>query len=75
MVAFLANFGRGIRRSIKGTTGFFRGSVQELKKVRWPNRQEMVNYTSVVLLIVFLLALFFFLIDAGIYQLVRLITK
>ncbi|MBA4603154.1 preprotein translocase subunit SecE [Thermoactinomyces mirandus] len=75
MAAFLVNLGRGIRRSIKGTTGFFRGSVQELKKVRWPNRQEMVNYTTVVLLIVFLLALFFFLIDAGIYQLVRLITK
>lgn len=66
---------RGIRKSVTGTAGFFRGSVQELKKVRWPNRQEMFNYTVVVLLTVILLAVFFFVVDAGIYQLVKLITK
>lgn len=75
MAAFLANIGRGIRKSVSGTTGFFRGSVQELKKVRWPNRQEMVNYTMVVVLTVLVLALFFFIIDQGILQLVRMITK
>ncbi|KFZ39834.1 MULTISPECIES: preprotein translocase subunit SecE [Thermoactinomyces] len=66
---------RGVRKSVSGTAGFFRGSIQELKKVRWPNRQEMFNYTVVVLLIVILLAVFFFVVDAGIYQLVKLITK
>jgi preprotein translocase subunit SecE len=75
MAAFLANIGRGIKKSVSGTSGFFRGSVQELKKVRWPNRQEMVNYTMVVVLTVLVLALFFFIIDQGILQLVRLITK
>ncbi|PRZ13310.1 protein translocase subunit secE/sec61 gamma [Laceyella sediminis] len=75
MAAFLANIGRGIKKSVSGTSGFFRGSVQELKKVRWPNRQEMVNYTMVVVLTVLVLALFFFIIDQGILQLVRMITK
>jgi preprotein translocase subunit SecE len=75
MAAFLGNIGRGIRRSVSGTTGFFRGSVQELKKVRWPGRQEMVNYTLVVLLTVVILSVFFFIIDSGILQLVNLITK
>ncbi|MFC7442678.1 preprotein translocase subunit SecE [Laceyella putida] len=75
MAAFLANIGRGIRKSVSGTSGFFRGSVQELKKVRWPSRQEMVNYTMVVVLTVLVLALFFFVIDQGILQLVRMITK
>ncbi|AUS07615.1 preprotein translocase subunit SecE [Laceyella sacchari] len=75
MAAFLANIGRGIKKSVSGTSGFFRGSVQELKKVRWPNRQEMVNYTMVVVLTVLVLALFFFIVDQGILQLVRMITK
>lgn len=74
-LTFLANLGRGIRKSFNGTVGFFRGSVQELKKVKWPNRQEMVNYTLVVLITVFLLAVFFFIIDSGIFRLVQLITK
>lgn len=74
-MTFLANLGRGIKKSFSGTAGFFRGSVQELKKVKWPSRQEMVNYTLVVLLTVVFLALFFFVIDSGIFHLVQLITK
>ncbi|MBA4495873.1 preprotein translocase subunit SecE [Paenactinomyces guangxiensis] len=74
-MAFIANIGRGIRRSVSGTAGFFRGSVQELKKVRWPNRKEMVSYTLVVLITVVLLTIFFFIIDLGIAELVKLVNK
>jgi preprotein translocase subunit SecE len=74
-MAFLASIGRGIKRSVSGTAGFFRGSVQELKKVKWPTRQEMVNYTMVVLFTVLVLSIFFLIIDTGIYRLVQLITK
>lgn len=72
-MAVLSNIGRGIRKSVSGTAGFFRGSVQELKKVRWPNRQEMVSYTLVVIITVVLLAVFFFLIDTGLMSLLNLI--
>lgn len=74
-MTFLANLGRGIRKSVTGTAGFFRGSVQELKKVRWPSRPEMVNYTLVVIITVALLSIFFFIIDLGIGELVKLITE
>ncbi|SEN60142.1 preprotein translocase subunit SecE [Lihuaxuella thermophila] len=72
-MAILSNIGRGIRKSVSGTAGFFRGSVQELKKVRWPSRQEMVSYTLVVIVTVVILAVFFFLIDTGLISLLNLI--
>jgi preprotein translocase subunit SecE len=74
-MAFLANLGNGIRKSVSGTAGFFKGSVQELKKVRWPNRQEMVSYTTVVLFTVITLTIFTFIVDFGIGELVNLILK
>lgn len=74
-MAFLASIGRGIKNSVTGTTGFFRSSIQELKKVRWPTRKELVTYTIVVVSIVVAVTIFFFIIDFGIAKLVQLITK
>lgn len=74
-MAFLASLGRGIRNSWTGTIGFFRSSIRELKKVRWPTRQEMVTYTIVVIFIVLAIAIFFFFVDLGIAKIVQWITK
>lgn len=74
-MAVIANIGRGIKRSFTGTTGFIRSCMQELKKVRWPDRKEMTNYTLVVLSTIVVLAIFFFLVDMAIGQLVQWITK
>lgn len=74
-MAVLTNIGRGIKRSVSGTTGFFRSSYQEFKKVKWPTRREMVKYTTVVVAACVVLTIFFFLVDMGIAQLVQLITK
>lgn len=74
-MTFLSNLGSGIRKSFGGSTDFFRGCVQELKKVRWPSRGEMVRYTAVVVLLVTILAIFFSILDLGIGELVRLITR
>ncbi|SHF09437.1 preprotein translocase subunit SecE [Seinonella peptonophila] len=74
-MAFLASVGKGIRNSVTGTAGFFRGSYQELKKVRWPSRREMMKYTLTVLATVVIITLFFFVIDLGIAKLVQIITK
>jgi preprotein translocase subunit SecE len=70
-VGFLARIGAGFRR----TGEFFGDVVSELKKVRWPNRKELTTYTVVVLITVFLLSLFFWLIDLGISRLIDLILK
>lgn len=74
-MTFLANIGRGIKKSIGGTAGFFSGSVQELKRVRWPSRKEMVNYTTVVVSTVVVLTIFLFLVDLGVIELLKLIQK
>jgi preprotein translocase subunit SecE len=47
----------------------------ELKKVTWPTRKELVSYTTVVLVTVTLIAIFFAVIDLGISQLLELILK
>jgi preprotein translocase subunit SecE len=73
-MAGFTNIGRGIKKSVSGTTGFFKSGFQELKKVRWPSRKELFNFTAVVITVVVLLALFFFVIDMGIAQVVSWIT-
>ncbi|SMB88767.1 protein translocase subunit secE/sec61 gamma [Thermanaeromonas toyohensis ToBE] len=43
---------------------FFRGSWAELKRVHWPTRRELVVYTGVVLLTVFLVGILLWIIDS-----------
>lgn len=43
---------------------FFRGVWSELKKVHWPNRKEIVTYTSVVIVSVIIVALMIWLVDS-----------
>jgi len=43
---------------------FFKGSWAELKKVHWPTRRELVIYTGVVLLTVFLVGLLLWIMDS-----------
>ncbi|GAA5345846.1 preprotein translocase subunit SecE [Planifilum fimeticola] len=73
-MGFIGRLGIGIRKSFTGIIDFFKGSVTELKKVRWPNRKELTSYTAVVVITVALLTLFFTVIDLGIAKLVDLIT-
>ncbi|MEL7086305.1 MAG: preprotein translocase subunit SecE [Cyanobacteria bacterium P01_A01_bin.3] len=47
----------------KGPLGFFTNTFAELKKVAWPERQQLVSESSAVLLIVVAFASFIFLID------------
>lgn len=74
-MAVLTSIGRGLKKSVSGTTGFFRSSYQEFKKVKWPTRKEMVKYTTVVVAAVVILTIFFFLVDMGIAQLISWVTK
>lgn len=71
---FFVRLGTGIKRSVTGTINFFQGGVAELKKVRWPSRQELINFTIVVIVTVTLLTLFFFAVDMGIARVVEWIT-
>jgi preprotein translocase subunit SecE len=68
-VGFLARIGVGFKK----WPAFFNSVWAELKKVRWPNRKEMISYTSVVMVTVVVIAVFFFIIDLGVSKLIELI--
>lgn len=52
---------------------FFQGVVSEMEKTTWPTGQEVVRDTSIVVATVLFFIIFFFLIDMGITELIRLI--
>ncbi|MDZ5474279.1 preprotein translocase subunit SecE [Bacillus sp. 31A1R] len=52
---------------------FFKDVSSEMRKVSWPKRKELTNYTVTVLATVVFFAVFFALIDTGISELIRLI--
>ncbi len=48
---------------------FWRQVVAELKKVVWPTRQDLITYTTVVLVFVVIVMAFITVVDFGIGQL------
>ncbi|SDO96825.1 preprotein translocase subunit SecE [Paenibacillus sp. yr247] len=70
-MAFLAR----MRQSFGSTFSFFTDSWTELKKVKWPSRKEMITYTLVVIGTVAFVAIYFFVLDLGISELLRLVFK
>lgn len=52
---------------------FFREVRFELEKVAWPTRKQTIGSTAVVLVFVFILALFLGVVDMGLSSLIRLI--
>lgn len=52
---------------------FLNGSKVELKKVTWPNKKQTLASTSVVLIIVFIVAIYLGIIDYVLAKLVKLI--
>ena len=51
---------------------FFSESRQELAKVNWPNREELVGSTALVIVVTLVLSLFIFIIDLILSFLVRI---
>lgn len=70
-----------VRREEKGpnflvrTRQFFREVRIELKKVTWPARKETLASTSVVIILVFLVAVFLGLVDAGLSRILKLVLR
>lgn len=54
---------------------FFKNVATEMRKVRWPNREELVRYTITVITTVLFVAVFFALVDTGISMLIRLLLE
>ncbi len=54
---------------------FLRDVVKELKRVSWPTRKELFRYTTVVVITVVIMAIFFGIVDLGISRLIKLILE
>ena len=61
--------------SFDGIRKFAKGAWSELKKVRWPNRRELVAFTSVVLVAVTLVAVMIFAVDSVLSRVLDFIIK
>lgn len=62
-----------MKRSFKSMFSFFTESWSELKKVRWPSRKELTNYTWIVLGTIIVVALYFWVLDIGISAVIEAI--
>ncbi|KAB7666125.1 preprotein translocase subunit SecE [Bacillus sp. B1-b2] len=60
---------------MQSTINFFREVGRELRKVSWPKKKELTNYTITVLVTVTFFAIFFAVVDLGISELIRLILE
>ena len=56
-------------------TKFIREVRSEMRKVSWPNRQELITYTIVVLVTVVIVAIFTGLVDVVISWVLNLLSR
>ncbi len=67
-VRFFSNAG-------KKTAGFFKGIAYEVKKVTWPTRKQVISNTLSVFAFCLAIGIVIWLADAGLEELLRLISK
>lgn len=57
----------------ENTKEYFISVWNELKKVHWPDRQQLIGYTGVVLVSVFIIGLIIWLFDSGLSSVMTLL--
>ena len=62
-------------RTLKKAIQFVKESREELRKVSWPDKEEVTSFTGVVIVTVCLISLFLWLVDAGLMKIVRLVVN
>ena len=70
---FFVRFGRGFLRFFQRIGNAFRNMWHELRKVTWPTRDKLVNYTVIVVLVMVFMMVIVGLLDMGASKLVNLI--
>ena len=71
----LVKCGRFFKNLGKRIVTSFKDMYAELKKVTWPQKSELINYSLVVLGFMVAMGIIIFVIDAGAGALVQLITR
>ncbi len=60
---------------MKKALQFIQESKEELRKVTWPDRDEVTSFTGVVIAAIVVVSLFLWLVDTGLMALVRAVVK
>ena len=68
-------FGTRFVNFFKGIGKAFKNMYHELKKVTWPTRKELINYSIVVFVFMVIMGVIIGVIDFGAGELVNLIVK
>jgi preprotein translocase subunit SecE len=61
--------------NVKALSKHIKDVRQELKKVHWPNRRELTVFTTMVLMAIFFIGVFFWILDTGYAGMLRLILQ
>ena len=72
---FIRKTGLFFKRLFKRIAGSFREMFAELKKVTWPTRSALLNYTLVVLAFMVLMGIIIYGLDTGAAALVQLMGR
>ena len=64
-----------IKEKIESARQFLREVKTELKKVTWPSRKDTLSGTLVVLVAVFIIAIFLGIVDSGLSNLIKELLK
>ena len=72
---FFVRFGKGFVKFFAKIGNAFKNMWHELKKVTWPTREKLVNYTVIVVLVVVFMMVIIGLLDMGASGLVQFLMK
>ena len=72
---FISKIGLFFKRLYKRVVGSFREMFAELKKVTWPTRSALINYTLIVLAFMVLMGIIIYGLDTGAAALVQLMGR
>ncbi|MDD5363422.1 MAG: preprotein translocase subunit SecE [Ignavibacteria bacterium] len=53
--------------------GFFTDIYKEMKKVTWPKKEEMRDYTKVVVVTMVIFAVFVYIVDKGLSEILKIL--
>ncbi len=58
---------------IKNLINFVKGAKEELRKVTWPDRDEVTSFTIVVVITVIIISVFLWFIDTALMKLIQIV--
>lgn len=59
---------------MKKIVKFFKGVKKEISRVRWPNKKEMIKYSTATIIFILFFALFFYLFDTIVAILIKVFS-